>query len=148
MPVYNFYPQFVPLILDGTKYHTIRRVRKHRTKVGDTIKMSIGLRTKNYFLFVETLCVKIVPVVIWPYKEHLIANIHTSIEKIVKDDGFEDTSQFFDFFKRYKRECLDDFEFIYWDPKALKVKYGTYDRFPSAWRKQVEGDWSEVRNEA
>lgn len=67
MPAYNFQPQFVPLILDGTKHHTIRRRRKRPTKPGDVLKLYTGQRTKDCRLVLETICTSVVPVQILPF---------------------------------------------------------------------------------
>lgn len=47
MPALNFNPRFLPFILDNTKPHTIRRVRKHSIAVGQDLRLYTGLRTKN-----------------------------------------------------------------------------------------------------
>jgi hypothetical protein len=119
MPAYNFQKQFVPLILDGSKTHTIRRRRKYPTKVGDILSLYIGQRTKNCQLIAEVVCVDVLPCVIWPWEERFAAPIHTSIYDFFKSDGFTDAESFFNFFKRYKQDRLDDFEIIYWDPKKM-----------------------------
>ncbi|MEO5681439.1 MAG: ASCH domain-containing protein [Chitinophagaceae bacterium] len=46
MPAYSFKQQFVPYVLDGTKWHTVRSRRKHPAKVGDKVYLYYGLRTK------------------------------------------------------------------------------------------------------
>lgn len=129
MPAYNCQRQFVKPILRGEKPHTIRRGRKHPTKVGDELKLYIGMRTKACKLFAKARCTSIQPVVIYPWKgelwmvhpEHDILCPVEDLGALARADGFEDVGAFFDFFKRYKRECLDDFEIIYWDPKELKA---------------------------
>lgn len=47
MPSLNFQKQFVPLIESGQKRQTIRPVRKNPIKVGDTLYLFTGLRTKG-----------------------------------------------------------------------------------------------------
>lgn len=124
MPAYNFQCQFVKAILEGDKPHTIRRRRKRPTKVGDVIKMYTGLRTKKARLFAEAVCVKVEPIVIWV--DGLLTTSLTSqalskekVKEIARRDGFETTKEFFDFFKRYGKDYLDDFEIIWWDVKTL-----------------------------
>ena len=119
MPAYNFQSRFVPMILDGSKPHTIRRRRKRPTKVGDVIKMFVGMRTKSCFQFGEAPCMKVEPIVIYPFEQRMLINGEFLLRKeellIIRDDGFEVMEDFYDFFKRYKRECLDDFEIIWWE---------------------------------
>lgn len=130
MPAYNFQKQFVPKILDGLKTHTIRRRRKYPTKAGDILSLYVGMRTKSCQLIAEVPCVDVVPCAIWPWEEHFAAPIHASIYDFVRSDGFESVKAFFEFFKRYKHQRLDDFEIIYWDPKKMikadefEVKHG------------------------
>jgi hypothetical protein len=59
MGLYNFQPRFVPLILRGEKTHTIRAVRVHPDKPGDTLHLYTGLRTKKAKLLMRVPCVKI-----------------------------------------------------------------------------------------
>ncbi len=131
MPAYNFQRQFIGKILDGSKPHTIRRRRKHPTKVDDTIMMFCGLRTKNCFQFAEAPCVKITPVIIFPWKAEIWkadddkrgafrTMKSETVNELARADGFDTVAEFFEFFKLYKTEALDDFEIIYWDPKQLK----------------------------
>lgn len=144
MPAYNFQKQFVPMILDGSKPHTIRRIRKRRTAPGDVLSLYTGMRTKSCSLVAITKCVNIEPVIIKPALEQLWIWVdeqpgdlyYSETEKIgsyrllsreeVVDlalkDGFMNASQFFRFFKLYKLDVLDDFEIIYWDPKQLGVE--------------------------
>jgi hypothetical protein len=47
MPAYSFKERFVPMVLDGSKPHTIRsRRKKGWAKPGDTLYLYYGLRTK------------------------------------------------------------------------------------------------------
>lgn len=57
MPVLNFKPQFVPFILDGTKFHTIRATRKRPVKPGDRLFLYTGLRQKGAKLLREETCI-------------------------------------------------------------------------------------------
>jgi hypothetical protein len=59
MGLYNFKPQFVPFILDGTKTHTIRAERKgHNDSAGETMHLYTGLRHKGARLLFRARCVK------------------------------------------------------------------------------------------
>ena len=59
MGLYNFKPQFVPFILDGTKTHTIRGERKHIDMPGRTMHLYTGLRHKGAQLLMRVRCVKV-----------------------------------------------------------------------------------------
>lgn len=47
MGLYNFQKRFVPFILSGAKTHTIRALRAHPDKPGDTLHLYTGLRQKG-----------------------------------------------------------------------------------------------------
>lgn len=126
MPAYNFQARFVPLILDGSKPHTIRLRRKRRTREGDLLKLFTGQRTKQCFLIAETICMKVEPVKIYPYSKDITLNgkdLSTNeITEFALADGFSDVDKFFAFFSRYEIYNLLLFlEVIYWDPKQLKI---------------------------
>lgn len=59
MGLYNFKEQFVPFILSGEKTHTIRAVRRHPDKPGNTLYLYTGLRTKRAKLLMRVDCVKV-----------------------------------------------------------------------------------------
>lgn len=126
MPAYNFQRQFVPMILSGQKPHTIRRRRKYPTKVGDVLKLFIGMRTKNCRQFAEAVCVEVEPVIIYPTIKKIINGFDLmddqSVEALAKADGFDSADMFFNFFdKTYGEYELADFEIIHWDTNSLKA---------------------------
>ena len=47
MPAYNFKKQFAPMVESGLKRQTIRLPRKRPTRVGDTLYLYTGMRTKQ-----------------------------------------------------------------------------------------------------
>jgi hypothetical protein len=59
MGLYNFKPQFVEPILKARKTHTIRAVRKHPDKPGDTMHLYTGLRRKGAWLIGRVECAKV-----------------------------------------------------------------------------------------
>lgn len=127
MPAYNFQKQFVPMIVDGQKPHTIRKRRKHPTKVGDVLMLFTGMRTKSCRQFAEAVCVKVEPVVIWVDIKALTKSYtgqafsKEKVKEIALNDGFDSVDSFFAFFELYKLGVLDDYEIIHWDPKTLKA---------------------------
>lgn len=119
MPLYGFQKQFAPMILNGSKPHTIRRKRKRPTKVGDVLYLYTGLRTKSCQFLLEDTCKKVVPVAIFPEIGQVRLNgrllqLHELLHFAVQD-GFANYMEFFKFFERYPREVRErELEVIYW----------------------------------
>jgi hypothetical protein len=59
--ILNFQPQFVPYVVEGSKTHTIRAVRKdgRAPRVGETCHCYTGLRRKGPRLLGRWACVKV-----------------------------------------------------------------------------------------
>lgn len=119
MPAYNFQEQFVEKYEQGTKIHTIRKRRKHPTKVGDRLFLKTGMRTKHCREFGQETCKDIQPVQIYPERGQVVLNGRPlGWEEIVSlsyHDGFVLPGDFFAFFKRYPLEVLEnELEVIYW----------------------------------
>ena len=109
MPLYNYKPRFVPYIQDGSKFHTIRAIRKHPCRVGDMMYHYTGLRTKYAKKIIEpTHCTAALSIFIYPERIFLadvIMNIHDSnallsrpVDKQMKDikqvlSGYELTTR-------------------------------------------------------
>lgn len=124
MPAYNFQKQFVAMILSGKKPHTIRKPRKRPTKVGDTIMMFVGMRTKRCFQFAEARCIKVTPILLDPFGQTII-NRETNqfftkdeLADLARHDGFEHFGLMFHFFTRYKKSELE-MEIIEWNPDEM-----------------------------
>lgn len=127
MPAYSFQKQFVQMILDKSKTHTIRRRRKRPTKPRDMLMLYTAMRTKSCKLIAVTRCVKVEPLVIWVSIRKLSTSFGTGffenkkVREIALSDGFDSVDDFFDFFKQYKSDTLDDFEIIHWDTDLMVV---------------------------
>lgn len=138
MPAYNFQRQFVPMILNLSKPHTIRRRRAKRPTVpGDMLSLYTGMRTKQCALIATTPCIDVVPILILPLEKRILRTVSPNVDEwLSKDeirrlairDGFGDRSadnydavdKFFYFFlKTYKEMYLEDFEIIWWDTSKL-----------------------------
>jgi hypothetical protein len=65
MGLYNFQRRFVSFIKSGAKTHTIRGVRAHPDKPGNTLHLYTGLRTKKAKLLMRVPCVKVEEIEIW-----------------------------------------------------------------------------------
>ena len=119
MPAYNFQKQFSPMVLDGSKVHTIRRRRKNPTKVGDALMLYTGMRTKACEKLMDAVCTAVVPIIIFPRLPGVVINgeplSYGDIERLAVRDGFADVSSFFSFFLRYPFDVLrNEMEIIYW----------------------------------
>lgn len=97
--VIGFKEQFVEPILDDLKNHTIREDATNRWKVGMTMHMATGVRTKKYKQFAEKICTGIQKIEIkWknppPDYSHLGRSVKVFIDDInVSDKWFEDTDE-------------------------------------------------------
>ena len=119
MPALGFQKQFVPMIEDGSKHHTIRRKRKNPIKVGDVLYLYTGMRTKQCRLIKEVTCTAVVPIKIMPGTGIVRLGDTTLTEKTLEvfatNDGFSDVHSFFEFFKIYPMYILLlELEVIYW----------------------------------
>lgn len=62
MPAYNFKAMFAEAVESGRKRCTIRKRRKRPTKVGETLYIYTGMRTKECRKLREAECLAVVPV--------------------------------------------------------------------------------------
>jgi hypothetical protein len=112
MPALNYKEQFAPKILDGSKIHTIRRMRKRPFKVGDRLYHFTGQRTKSCQRLRENICsyaydIKIeytilgqfIGVMISLFNNDMQYILHTGfMKKIAINDGFKSYKEFERFF--------------------------------------------------
>jgi len=100
------------------------------TIAGDTLYLNTGMRTKQCERIAISKCLKVEPLIIYPWRfeimkadDQLVYSwlTETEILDLARSDGFSHPSNFFDFFKRYKTECLDDMELIHWDTDKFFV---------------------------
>jgi hypothetical protein len=112
--ILGFKKQFVPLILNGTKIHTIREDQKNRWKVGMKIHMATGVRTKEYNQFAIAKVTKIDSIAIAWHRHHTPEEVNQTvlvyinenrfswssktIQELVKNDGFNTMEEFFEWF--------------------------------------------------
>jgi hypothetical protein len=125
MPAYNFQKQFVPMILDRSKHHTVRPQRKRPTKPGDRLMLYTGMRTKECELIAISQCTSVVPIAFYP--EPFIRVVldgralsDKEITMFAERDGFQNVNDFFEFFERYPARVREnDLEAIHWDTGKL-----------------------------
>ena len=103
MPAYNFKKQFVPLIESGEKRQTIRALRKdgRKPKVGKTLYLYTGMRTKDCRKLKEVVCKSVTRIVIGRGYLRLNEVFLHSFEKlqIAFADGFKTYQEFQNFFE-------------------------------------------------
>lgn len=112
--ILGFKEQFVPLIKNGQKIHTIRQDKHHRWKAGRTIHMATGVRTKAYSQFGEIECT-CVQTIVFRYPKDRLNGATTQypivvidgyvlrdeeIDALAKNDGFLCTSGFLEWFNK------------------------------------------------
>jgi hypothetical protein len=111
MPALNFKKEFAEAVEYGWKRQTIRAPRKDgrpHAKVGETIKLYTGMRTKSCRLLAEAtvtriLTVKINATEMWLNGRRLQATIHSRDDPITDNefaaaDGFEGFAEMADWF--------------------------------------------------
>ena len=150
MPALNFKRNFIPLVLDRSKPHTIRQERKYPIKVGDTLQLYYGLRTKSCVLIATAPCVEIQKINIYPENKVLLDESWldgAEIDLLARRDGFKNTPAFFSFFDETYALPTDNMRLIWWNTSQLKINKSIYNVFPEVWRKEVQGSW-EVENVA
>jgi hypothetical protein len=115
MGLYNFQKRFVPFILDGRKTHTIRGLRVHPDKPGNTLHLYTGLRLKRIKgksqakLLMRVPCVRVeeIEIVDGGFGDEHHATIRVAGEILEKDerealarrDGFESLEQMIHFWR-------------------------------------------------
>lgn len=111
--LYNFQRGFVPKILSGEKTHTIRAIRAHPDRPGNTLHLFTGLRQKGAMLLMRVPCVKVEEVTIRPKTRdqwdivNLVESVTVTIEGIelslseceafARRDGFENFDEMLEF---------------------------------------------------
>ena len=100
MPGLNFKSKFAHAVEAGQKRQTIRQVRKHPIKVGDTLYLYTGMRTKACRKLAEEKCVAIEPIEIHPTYITVSGRVLNMRERhsLAVADGFTRLDQFYEFF--------------------------------------------------
>lgn len=130
MPAINFKKQFADAIREGSKGQTIRKRRKYPIKVGDSLTLYTGMRTKKCELLQMTTCTRIRKVLIEEVMDHLTDASDALGYRVFVDgkllnrkqgtalasvDGFKSLDEFIEFFKRQYGFPLTA-ELIEWAP--------------------------------
>jgi hypothetical protein len=116
MPAYNFKRVFADCVRAGVdqafaarhpevrpKRQTIRQRRKRRTRVGETLYLYVGQRTKRCEKLGETTCKAVVPIVIHADGAVDLGGqklTNEEREALARNDGFEGLDDFYGFFEQ------------------------------------------------
>lgn len=129
--ILSFKSQFVDKIKSGEKIHTIREDKPNRWKKGNKIHFATGVRTKNYNQFFEGECKSVQKIEITHKGNKIFVEIegrpphvwihfrndkyiHPGIEKLAKNDGFNNIEDFFKWFdKDFKGKIIHWTELTY-----------------------------------
>jgi hypothetical protein len=105
----GFKKKFAPKIINGSKIHTVRNFRKVKPKLGETLYMYTGLRTRNCELITNKETLKGIDIVriyishvsceIWINIEYKDQNSNNKLnlqqmEEFAINDGFDDLPDF------------------------------------------------------
>lgn len=122
--ILGFHPQFVKPILSGEKIHTLRVDEKRRWKVGMSIQMATGVRTKNYRCFRHDKCkgIQSVKIVLRRIPDIWVdGRVLSRLEVFMfaRKDGFETLDDFVNWFargkyRRKKSDCVLVLRLIHW----------------------------------
>lgn len=140
MVAYSFRPRFVGPILAGEKHQTIRAVRTGRSRharVGETLQIYTGMRTRNCRLLGTSVCVAKWPITLQFGDEGFIeVNSHrittmAGMCRFAKKDGFEnwwDMERFWQEAHPALRTERGWVKFtgviVFWDPKEVRRQNG------------------------
>ena len=102
MPSLSFQAQFAPKVESGAKRCSIRAKRKHPIKVGDTLFLYTGMRTKACRKLRQAACTATTPIVIdgirvFTNGQELTGN---QVNRLAIDDGFPTLQAFWAFFHK------------------------------------------------
>ncbi len=107
MPALNFQARFADPVETHAKRQTIRRVWKRPIKVGDTLYLYTGMRTKQCRKLRMVLCLDYRPITINEHSISLLTDLETleiwpegwSLKWFARMDGFDSWEEMRDFFK-------------------------------------------------
>lgn len=101
MPAYSFKPRFRTPILAGEKRQTIRAKRARATKVGDTLHLFCGMRTKRCEKLGTAVCTRVEDIAIYEWSVRIDGRILFVIEceRLARRDGFKTFAQMMEFWK-------------------------------------------------
>ena len=130
MPAYNFMGRFADAVERGTKCQTIRRTRTRPTRVGDTLYLYTGQRTKHCRQLAVVRCEAVTPITIaddgvWLHGEPLRYALcrlgDADLHLLAVRDGFATVEAFLSFFSKRYGLPTEGLELIEWLPPGTNV---------------------------
>ena len=100
MPALNFNLRFADAVENGTKAQTIRAPRKRPFKVGDTLYLYTGMRTKWCRKLGEGQCVGVCPIII-DWNDLIVDGVEwykAAAHEMANQDGFANYEEMADWF--------------------------------------------------
>lgn len=103
MPAFSFKPEFADKIESGQKLSTIRQTQ--RCKVGDTMYLYVGMRTKKCRLLKKATCIGTGEITITERDIWKIYKTRGEVKHkgmfLHEQEGFKNAREFFNFFKSH-----------------------------------------------
>jgi hypothetical protein len=132
MPSLNFNAQFADDVESGKKPHTIRAKRKRPIKVGETLYLFTGMRTKKCRRLRTETCTSAQEIVIHYHGRRVLVSAtglysmiqmdRPGIEALAERDGFKTLDEFFGWFVSEKNPVFEG-QLIWWtDPEKFIKK--------------------------
>ena len=103
MPCINFKKQFAGVVENGLKTQTIRKIRKRPIRIGDTLQLYTGMRTKKCRKLMTAVAIDIKTIVIDQTIVMIDGNQIDSYDvgRLARADGFHSICEFKDFFNSH-----------------------------------------------
>lgn len=122
MPLLNFQTRFVPLIIRGTKVHTVRMLGHRLHRAGETLYMQYGPRF-HPLRFATPVCQRVRPIDITRnyarvWNEDRSSYLIPVPDLFARADGFEDWDDLRKFFVHVPRLNL---QLVQWAPAVWEV---------------------------
>ena len=132
----GFKPQFAEPIIKGTKIHTLRNEPKRMPKIGETLHMYTGLRTRNCKLIrndLKLISITKVSLITYFHGAPLSNNLHTSLVLRYHDHNLTlDNDSMNEFFINDGFKNNVDFE-EFWRKQDL-TKSDLYNMYMFSWK--------------
>lgn len=115
MGLYNFKPQFAPWILDGSKKHTIRPVRRNPDRPGNKVHLYTGLRTRARRRLLVAECAAVRPIRIDVF------GIEIDGERLTLDEC--NAMAYIDGFREWGEDHAFEFLVSCWSDGSIAARY-------------------------
>lgn len=118
MPAYNFKEQFAYAVEYARKNQTVRKKRKRRTKVGETLYLFTGMRTPHCRRLRRAICLDVKDTEIHSAAIKLADRFMTigssEADRFARADGFSNSAEMIGWFRKTHGLPFNDGVTIYW----------------------------------